>query len=212
MKKIAAALFDVDGTLLNTVEFVYQACEYTFRVHGLPIKSRDEMALVMGKPLEECYRNLSPEGDPHQLCETHRSFQAKNLHLSVPFSNTLETLRKLKDAGIKIAAVTTRSKQTSLKTLEMSGILGYFDVVVSGEDTVNSKPHPEPLLRALRLLKIRPERAVMIGDTEADILAGKSAGTKTIGVSSGFHGSRIVESHPDFVINDIADVIPIILL
>jgi len=57
MRKIAAALFDVDGTLLNTAEFVYQACEHTFRIHGLPIRSRDEMALVMGKPLDECYRH-----------------------------------------------------------------------------------------------------------------------------------------------------------
>jgi len=211
MKKIEAALFDVDGTLLNTAEFVYQACEYTFRVHRLPIRSRDEMALVMGKPLEECYRHLSPDGDPHQLCETHRSFQADNLHLSVPFRNTLETLRRLKEAGVKIAAITTRSKRTSIKTLEAGDIVSYFDVVISGEDVQNPKPHSEPLLKALQRLEIEPEKAVMIGDTESDVLAGKSAGLKTIGVSYGFLGSRIADSNPDFLVSDIADVVPIIL-
>lgn len=212
MKKIEAVLFDIDGTLLNTAEFVYQACEFTFRAHRLPMRSRDEMALVMGKPLEECYRHLSPDGDAYQLCETHRSFQAENLHLSAPFCNTLETLRRLKEAGIKIAAITTRSKRTSIKTLEAGGIANYFEVVISGEDIQHPKPHSEPLLKALQQLKIMPEKAVMVGDTDADILAGKSAGTKTIGVSYGFLGPRIADSNPDFLVSDIADVVPIILL
>jgi len=211
MQKIEAALFDVDGTLLNTAEFVYQACEYTFRVHQLPVRSRAEMTLVMGKPLEECYRLLSPGEDAYQLCETHRAFQAQNLHLSTPFPNTLETLRRLKQIGIKIGAITTRSKRTSLKTLEAGSILSYCDVVISGEDVQHPKPHSEPLLKALQRLAIEPEKAVMIGDTDADILAGKSAGMMTIGVSYGFHGLRIAESHPNFVINDIAEVVPIIL-
>jgi len=55
MRKIDAALFDVDGTLLNTAEFVYQAFVYTFQAHGLTWRSIDEIAAVMGKPLEECY-------------------------------------------------------------------------------------------------------------------------------------------------------------
>jgi len=211
MRKIDAALFDVDGTLLNTAEFVYQAFVYTFQAHGLTWRSIDEIAAVMGKPLEECYRPFSASKDISELCETHRSFQAENLHLSVPFPNTQETLKRLKDAGVKIAAVTTRSKRTSIITLEMGGIMGYFDVIISGEDVEQPKPHPEPLFKALQQLEVRPEKAVMIGDTEADILAGKKAKVMTIGVSYGFHGSHIAGSKPDFIVGDIADIIPILL-
>ncbi len=211
MRKIDAALFDVDGTLLNTAEFVYQAFVYTFQTHGLTWRSTAEIATVMGKSLEECYRPFSASEDIGELCETHRLFQAENLHLSVPFPNTQETLKRLKDAGVKIAAVTTRSKRTSIKTLELAGITGYFDAIISGEDAEHPKPHPEPLFKALQQLEVRPEKAVMIGDTEADILAGKNAEVKTIGVSYGFHGSHIAESKPDFIIDDIADIIPIIL-
>ena len=211
MRKIDAALFDVDGTLLNTAEFVYQAFVYTFQTHGLTWRSTAEIAAVMGKSLEECYRPFSASEEISELCETHRSFQAENLHLSVPFPNTQDTLKRLKGAGVKIAAVTTRSKRTSIKTLELAGITGYFDAIISGEDAEHPKPHPEPLFKALQQLEVRPEKAVMIGDTEADILAGKNAEVKTIGVSYGFHGFHIAGSKPDFIIDDIADIIPIIL-
>ena len=213
MRKIIAALFDVDGTLLNTAEFVYQAFVHTFQTHGLPGRSTDEIAAVMGKPLEEMYRHFSASAseDVSEICETHRSFQAENLHLSVPFANTQETLRRLKDAGVKIAAVTTRSRRTSIKTLEMSCIIDYFDAIISGEDVNYPKPHPEPLFKALQQLEVEPEKAVMIGDTEADILAGKNAKVMTIGVSYGFHGSHIAGSKPDFIVEDIVDIIPILL-
>ena len=211
MRKILAALFDVDGTLLNTAEFVNQAFVHTFQIHGLPQKSTDEIAALMGKPLEEMYRHFSASEDVSGLCETHRSFQVENLHLSVPFANTQETLRRLKDAGIKIAAITTRSRRTSIKTLEMGGILGYFDAIISGEDVEHLKPHPEPLFKALQQLDIRPANAVMIGDTEVDILAGRNAKVMTIGVSYGFRGPHIARSKPDFIIEDIADLIPLLL-
>jgi len=89
--------------------------------------------------------------------------------------------------------------------------MGYFDAIISGEDVEHPKPHPESLFKALQQLEVRPEKAVMIGDTEADILAGKNAKVRTIGVSYGFHGSHIAGSKPDFIIGDIANLIPILL-
>ncbi len=213
MREIEAVLFDVDGTLLDTREFIYQAYKHTLRAHGLSAISLDEIVHVMnmGKSLQESYHYFSPLDDLSKLCETHRSFQTQHLSLVVPFPNTQETLKKLRDAGVKIAAITTRSKRTSVKTLEISGIVGYFDVIISGEDVEMSKPHPEGLLKALKCLNIQPEKAVMVGDTEADIIAGKGARIKTIGVSYGFQGPKIVESKPDFILDDIADVIPLVL-
>jgi pyrophosphatase PpaX len=212
MKKIEAVLFDVDGTLLDTREFIYQAYRHTLQSHGLPVRSLDEIAVIMstGKSLQESYRYFSPTYDIGKLCETHRTFQAENLSLSVPFPNTHKTLKELKDAGVKTAAITTRSKRTSIKTLATSGLADYFDVILSGEDVERPKPHPEALLKVLKQLEIQPEKAVMVGDTEADILAGKSAGTKTIGVSYGFHGFKIAEVNPDFIIDDIADLLPVV--
>lgn len=211
MREIEAVLFDVDGTLLDTTEFIYQAYEHTFNNHGISPPTREELGKMMGKPLEEYYRFFAPNTDTNQLCETHRTFQAENLSLCIPFPNTRSTLTELKKAGLKIAAVTTRSKRTSVDTLRVANLLNLIDTIISREDVENLKPHPEPLFKALEQLKVEPKNAVMIGDTDIDIKAGKNAGTKTIGASYGFQGNKIIDSNPDYVVDDIAETVPLIL-
>ena len=206
-------LFDVDGTLLDSSDFFYRACEYTFQAHGLPARTREEVLAVirLGQPLETCYHHLSPGVSSAQLCETHRSFQMLNVQLCVPFGNTRETVRLLWQEGIALAAVTTRSRRTSLKTLELAGIAEYLSAIISGEDTRQHKPHPAPLWQALERLNLPAEQTVMVGDTEADILAGRRAGTRTIAVSYGLSGTSIAESQPDWIVDDIQQILPLVL-
>jgi pyrophosphatase PpaX len=203
LNTVQAILFDVDGTLLDTREFIYQAFEHTFQQHHLPMVSRDNLAARLGQSLESIYECMVPSHNCHLLCDTHRSFQENNLHLSVLFPHVETTLTALQKRGIRLAVVTTRSRRTSVRTLENAGIARFFEVVVSGEDVTNLKPDPEPLRYALTKLGIAPDQAVMVGDTAADVLAGKSAGTRTIAVTYGFGGPMIRQYNPDFVIDDI---------
>src|SRR5947209_1190792 len=95
MRGIEAVLFDVDGTLLDTREFIYQAYKHTLQAHGLSAISLDEIVRVMnmGKSLQESYHYFSLLDDLSELYETHRSFQTQHLSLVVPFPNTQETLK-----------------------------------------------------------------------------------------------------------------------
>lgn len=202
LKTLEAILFDVDGTLLDTREFMYQAFEHTFRAHNLPVATRDHLAALVGSSLESIYERITPTIDCHILCDTHRTFQETHLHLSVLFPQVAATLAALQQQGLRLAVVTTRSKRTSVRTLENAGIAAFFEVIVSGEDVTRLKPDPEPLLYALGKLGIAPDRAAMVGDTAADVQAGKSAGTYTIAVTYRFAGQTIRESKPDYVIDD----------
>ncbi|HOW89836.1 MAG TPA: HAD-IA family hydrolase [Elusimicrobiales bacterium] len=211
MNKTEAVLFDVDGTLLDTREFIYRAFEHAFRRHGAVPAARARVDEVIGAPLLECYGLLAPEHDARALCMYHRAFQLENIHLSEPFPKAVEVLKGLREAGIRTAAVTSRSRRTSLATLESAGMMRMLDAVISGEDARRLKPHPDPLLLALAGLGVKPEKAFMVGDTAADILAGKNAGTGTIGVTYGFHGGKIKENGPDHTVDDISGILPIIL-
>lgn len=211
MHEFKAVLFDVDGTLLDTKEFIFQAYEYTLDKHGLPAKDRSEIAALIGQPLGTVYELLAPGADTKTLSNTHRLFQSKHLGLSKPYPGTKKTLEALKSSGLKLAVVTTRSKVTAVKTLELAYLLEHIDYVVALEDVVNLKPHPEPLLKALDYLDEKPVNAVMIGDADVDVLAGKNAGTATIGVTYGFHGKTIIDSEPDWVIDDIEEIVPLVL-
>lgn len=211
--KYQAILFDIDRTLLDTEQFIFQAFIHTVRNHNLPPITTGELNHLMGRSLETCYEQLAPNHNSAELAETHRAFQDKNLHLAIPFPHTIETLKKIKKAGIKTAAVTTRSRRNSEKTLELSGLMPFIDTVISKEDVLQNelKPHPRPILLALERLHVLPEHALMIGDAKEDVEAGKRAGTKTIGVTYGSVGKKIKDSNPDYIIDSIKELIPLIL-
>ncbi|MBI4733283.1 MAG: HAD-IA family hydrolase, partial [Rubrobacteridae bacterium] len=193
-----AVLFDVDGTLLDTTEFIFQAFEHSLNKHGYSPRSRNEFSRLIGKPLNYNYSVLAPGSDIDLLSKTHREFQLGHIDLARTYPYTTETLKTLRSENLKIAAVTTRSRASTIETLKSCDILKLIDYVVALEDVVNVKPDPEPVLKALSYLDINPENAVMTGDSDADVFAGKNAGTKTIGVTYGFHGIRIADSKPDY--------------
>ncbi|MES3032049.1 MAG: HAD-IA family hydrolase [Patescibacteria group bacterium] len=211
MKGITTILFDIDGTILDTRDFILNATEHALSSLGKPIPDRAVMAKHVGKAFEEYYASLVGPGDHvKDLMKLHHDFQLSNLDLAKLFEGTLETLKVLHEKGYKIAAVTSRSKQTSSQTLADCGILDFFDTVISKEDTKDLKPNPAPLFLALGRLGEQPENAVMIGDSHFDIEAGKNAGIKTIRATYGFHADNLHDPEPDFFINDITELLKIL--
>jgi pyrophosphatase PpaX len=207
---IRAILFDIDGTLLDTFDYIYGAFEHTFEVHGIARLPHEQISQLMGGPLEEVYGKMAPGRDATALAETHRQFQEQNVNLAKLFPNTVMVLDALKQRGFKLATITTRSNRTSVLSLEQNGIAGYFDIVVSSEDVLHHKPDPEPIFKALRDLEVKPVDAIMIGDTSADIMAGKNAGTMTVAALYGFGGERLRHLQPDYAIGDLKDLLAIV--
>lgn len=213
MSKIKAIVFDIDRTLLDTKAFISEAYIHTIKTHKLPLSLLNDLDSHMGKTLETEYQMMAPKHNLQELIETHRSFQEKNFQLSVPFPNTLQTLKTLQNRGIKLAAVTNRSKRTSDKTLKLAGLTPFFEVILSKEDLPFNelKPHPRPVLLALERMNIHPENAFMVGDSREDIEAGKRAGTRTVGATYGSLGKEIAASKPDHTIDDIAELISLVI-
>jgi len=211
VKNITTILFDIDGTLLDTREFILQAFEHALRTHEYEVPDREEISAQVGKHLEECYIALSGSKKSLQkLVQAHKNFQDQNFHLSAMFLGVRETLEHLRGKGYKIAAVTTRFKRTAFQTLKDADILDFFDAVIYGDDVAAVKPDPEPLFKALQILNEKPEYTVMIGDSHLDIEAGKNAGTKTIRATYGFHKDQMHEPEPDLFIEDIKDLLKIL--
>ncbi|MEK7572166.1 MAG: HAD hydrolase-like protein [Patescibacteria group bacterium] len=154
-----ATIFDIDFTLLDTEAFIFEAFYFTLKRTNIPQVSSEALKKLMGTSLEEIYKTLAPDKETATLAKIHRDFQAENIHLVTSFPNTEETLIKIKQAKIKIAAVTTRSKLNSQKTLEATKIMPYIDVLISKEDVPEDelKPHPRPILQALKQLEVRAD-------------------------------------------------------
>lgn len=208
---VKTVLFDLDGTLLDTKEAIQGAFAFALASQSIPYPTNMDFSPAMGKALRAAYDALAPGYNIELLAAAHNEFQQKNIHLIKPFPHVEETLTRLQNAGTRLAVVTSRRRPSTLENLSFTGLAPYFEVIVTGSDVEYHKPHPEVVQRALELLGTQKENAFIVGDTPADIGAGKNAGIKTIGVLYGHRADIIAESEPDHLVNSFSEILPIIL-
>jgi pyrophosphatase PpaX len=207
MKDYSYYLFDADGTLIDTTELIYQCFVHTCRIFGdmdvsrpdvvrnIGLTLRMQMEKYFGPLTDEQFAVRAAEHMKHQL-----SIYPRYLRV---FPTVLEALSLLKRAGKACAIVTSRRRQTLDLYLEKTGILDFFNVFVTPENTQRHKPDPEPALEALRLLGVaRKNEAIFIGDSEYDIECGRNAGIDTAFVSWSHNDPAALPAQPTYVIGD----------
>lgn len=185
MKQYDNYLFDADGTLFDTVDLICNCFQY---VAGKYVgKTMDRRAIIngIGLPLKgQLITHLGPELDHEHILDDYLQYQLSILHDSIRlFPHVIETLEKLKDAGKKLAIVTSRRRISMETILRVTDTADYFDVLVTPEDTVLHKPDAEPALKAIALLGADKAGTVFTGDALYDICSGASAGIDTIFVN-----------------------------
>ncbi len=212
LPKVKAVVFDVDGTLLNTKEFIFQAFEHTLTFFDEQLPSREVVGELVGYSLNTCYANLAPHLDIEQVRSVHRSFQDTHLHLIQPYDGLVMMLEDLKLAGIKLGVYSSRYGNL-VESLKLFDTQRYFDVIIKGDEVKNAKPHPEGVQKAAAQLDVPLKQAVMVGDSWVDIAAGKAANIgMTIGVTHGFCSrERLIKAAPDYVLDSLGDVVPLLL-
>lgn len=206
-----AVVFDVDGTLLDTAEWILEAYVYVAESGNAPVSRQvilHEMSI--GSTLKDTYAVLFPDADFTSLREKHREFQDARMDLVRPFPGVKETLQNIRGSGIKLMTMTNRIRSSSIKTMTHAGIIEYFDFLCCADDVQRTKPNPEHVYAALRPFSIEPKDAFVVGDSSSDIEAGQRAGARTISVSHGVH-TDVESLKPDFVIHKIEDILPLII-
>ncbi len=211
-RDVKAVVFDADGTLLDTREFILKAYEHTLEVFGLPVPSRPEIMKSMGLSLVDCYKIFAPDGDNAALCETHHVYQENNFQLIDSYEGLIHTLDTLRAHGLKIAICSSRSGHLHT-ALEHVGIKEHCDAIVGGRDVAKHKPDPEGFLKALAMVGVDPAHAAMVGDTVQDVETGKNGGAAvTIAVTHGF-GVRdaLQKAGAEYIVDRLPDILPILI-
>lgn len=180
---IKAVIFDFDGTLADTLPVCFYAFQAVFKdFDNLEITSEEIKAMFGPSETGIIRENLLNKNSDKAIELYYEKYSEKHL-LLVPDNEEMNTLLlNLKSAGYKLGIVTGKARRSldiSLKCLNMNDL---FDVIVTGDDVHMPKPHPEGINKALKQLKIESSEAVFLGDSDADILAGKQANVHTIGV------------------------------
>ena len=211
----AAALFDFDGTLVDTTEMIHQSMRHAAtEVLGRDDIPRETLLANVGQPLPHQMELIDAE-KAELLLEAYRSHHEEHHDALIgEFPGVEESLSRLRPAGIKVAVVTSKRRPSVEMALKnFPGLRDVVDRFVTLEDTTQHKPNPEPLLRGLELLGgIPKERAAYVGDSPFDVQAAKAAGLTSVAVSWGaFSEDRLREAEPDHLVPDIQSAVDFLL-
>ena len=210
---LRAVLFDLDGTLLDTGELIAESILYALRgrISRLPTKS--EVAARIGYPLRDQLRWWTKLEDVEELVRDYRDYSRRLQDTKLrAYPQAAETLSTLKACGLAIAAVTNKERDSALRGMRLTGLSPFFDAVIAVEDAGRPKPDPAPVIAALDRLGVRPEEAVMIGDSPLDMEAARAAGVCAFGVAwTAWGAARLRESGADAIIADLRELPKLLL-
>ncbi len=211
-KCFRAFLFDLDGTIVDTIDLIRESFRHASReVLGRQLPDEVLMANV-GQPLMTQMEKLGAER-ARQLYETYRRFNhSHHDELIRPYAGVEDLLKELVLRGARLGIVTSKSRDTVNMAFRSIPVESYFETVVAADDTDFHKPHPQPLMLAMRRMDAAPDESVYIGDSPFDIKAGQAAGIRTAAVGWGiFAPQRLKELEPDFYFekpDEILDLCP----
>lgn len=198
MKKYSSVVFDLDGTLLNTIDDLRDSVNYMLRLNGFPERTTEEVLSFVGNGIARLVELSLPEN-----CETgkfnqylnefreHYSLNSKNK--TCPYEGINDILSYLKGRGVKIAVVSNKvDDQTKILCKEYFG--NNVDYAVGQKPGAQKKPAPDGVFDAILNINCRKEDAVYIGDSEVDFATANNSGLDFIGVSWGYRGRRFLEN------------------
>lgn len=212
---IDAIILDFDGTLADTQPIIIASIQHALRELHLPSRSDAECRTIIGLPLAQCFVTLcGVDADTAERCAEvyRRVFDELNTDGTVRlFPHVLETIKALHDRGLQLAICSSRGRPTLEGFVKTFRLEDYVSMVVSANDVEHHKPHPEPVQKILAALGIKPDEAVVVGDASYDILMGRNAGCRTVGVTYGNQSAADLRAAgADVLIDDFAQLLTLV--
>ncbi len=217
---IRLLIFDLDGTLLNTSQDITNAINHAIKPLGLEPLSVEKTTSMVGYGITKLIENLIPPNPP-LLKGGRGDFQAKDetvnrfleyyskhlLDNTKPYPQVKETLSEL--GSYKKAVISNKRESYSREVLDGNGLLGFFDSILGSDSVAKRKPSPAPIFEVLKRADVSKEEAVIIGDSNFDIEAGKAAGIRTIAVTYGYRSKEYLKE-ADFMIDAFGELLTLL--
>jgi 2-phosphoglycolate phosphatase len=208
MNKIKGAIFDLDGTLIDSFQAIYLSFKFAYENLGHAPLSFAASIRAVGYGLSNTFRDLLGEEQTPEAIrffrEKYREVFLENTHLLPGAQEVLETLH---GRGIKLAVATNKFGPSSREILRNFRLDGLFAAILGDTDVTRNKPHPEALLRAMERMGVGGAEAIMVGDTEIDILAAQNAGIPVFAIATGTQTREELEkARPDVILEKLTDL------
>ena len=207
LARLDAVLFDLDGTLIDSVDLILQSFRHATAVVLGESPPDEVMMRDVGLPLARQMRDISEE-HADDLLRAYREHNARaHDQLVREYPETAETLLWLGACGLRLGVVTSKLQSLARRGLELFDLARFFDVVVGADDVSIHKPDPHPLLVAAATLEVPIERCAYVGDSVHDMAAARAAGCVAIGATWGI-GSRaqLLEAGAEYVLETLGEL------
>lgn len=209
--KIDTLLFDLDGTLVDSVGLIKDTLKETFKVYFPKLSlSESDLLQTVGPSLQETFSHHTDDSSLiKRMIDTYREiYKRLEFHYIRIYPTVCETLQYFHEKKYHLAIVTTKFKESALPSIRHFGLDRWIDTVIGLDDVTNPKPHPESVFLALK--QFSSQGAVIVGDSPSDLLAGKNAGILTAGVSYSYKQEQLRSTAPDFWCDQLSDLISMI--
>ena len=191
-----AVIFDLDGTLLNTLGDLRAATNHALEVRGLPPHSMEEIRQFIGNGIRMLICRAMPEGTPEAeidaALDDFKAYYAAHIHdRTVPYDGIPQLLTALRKRGIKVAVLSNKIDSASQQLIEYF-FPGKTDVVFGEHVGVPRKPDPTSCRMVMQQLGVQPEQVLYVGDSGTDMQTAKNAGLYAVGVTWGFRSKEVL--------------------
>jgi HAD superfamily hydrolase (TIGR01549 family) len=207
LKKIKHICFDLDGTLVDSLNTIYDSSIKTLR--QLNIKDdikKEDFRLLIGYHFVDIFDSLKVT-DTERFIDIYKKNYFSFINESELYPETEKTLEFLKEKNISISLLTTKVQEQAEKIIAYFNLQNYFDEIMGRRPNIPVKPNPEPLLEICSSLKVQSEETLVVGDTELDIICGKNAGSSTCGVTYGYREKeKLMQEEADYYINSLSEL------
>lgn len=192
-------IFDLDGTLLSTLDDLANSCNYALRINGMAERTIEEVRMFVGNGVRKLMERAIPDGDANPLfdkayADFRQHYMQHNLDTTQPYPGVMDMLAELKRRGKKIAVVSNKFYAATQELCQ------YFfgslvDVAIGERENIRKKPAPDTVNEALRQLGAKREGAVYIGDSDVDVMTAHNSGMPCISVLWGFRDKEFLLQH-----------------
>ena len=206
--KYALAIFDMDGTILNTLDDMTDSLNEILTKYKLPLHTVDEVRFMVGNGIPKLVERALPDGrsnpDFDRILADFIAYYEKHCAIkTAPYDGVVDCIKTLRAAGLKIAVNTNKVEPAAIALCD-DYFPGLFDIISGSRPGMPPKPAPDGIYEILKRAgmdgKAEGQRAVFIGDSDVDMQTGMNAGLDVIGVDWGFRGKKFLEEHGASVI------------
>ena len=210
---IRTVLFDLDGTLIDSLRLILDSYHHTLAQHGFPARTDSEWLKGVGTPLRVQLAEWQDDpGTLEAMIATYREYNLEHHDRMVTvYPGVLDSVREIKARGLQTGLVTSKNRHGALRGLSLVGLEALMDMLVCADEVTNPKPHPEPVLKAVSLLGADPATTVYVGDSVHDMSSGRAAGVLTAAALWGpFSRDQLESTKPDYWLEMPADLVRLV--